>query len=115
MKKTYLLFVCAIGAVVVPHAAAQSPLNVNPSRAVGTPFLTPKSTNPNVAEGREFLSPLGIAIDSSSTPSAVYVADTSNSRVMCWKNGSVFSNGQPADIIIGQLDKYSTSGLGPGT
>jgi len=34
---------------------------------------------------------------------------------MCWKNGSVFSNGQPADIIIGQLDKYSTSGLGPGT
>lgn len=90
-------------------------MNGNASRAVGTPFLTPKSVNPNVAEGREFLSPFSVAIDSSSTPPAVYVADTSNSRVMCWKNASMFSNGQPADIIIGQLDKYSTSGLGPGT
>ncbi len=90
-------------------------MNANASRAVGTPFLTPKSVNPNVAEGREFESPLGVAIDTSSTPPAVYVADTSNSRVMGWKNASVFSNGQPADIIIGQLDKYSTSSLGPGT
>ena len=90
-------------------------MNGNASRAVGTPFLTPKSVNPNVAEGREFLSPLSVAIDTTSTPAAVYVADTSNSRVMCWKNASMFSNGQPADIIIGQLDKYSTSGLGPGT
>ncbi|MEO8130609.1 MAG: hypothetical protein ABI822_26140, partial [Bryobacteraceae bacterium] len=115
MKKSYLLFLCAVGAAVVPHVAAQSPLNMNASRSVGTPFLAPKSTNPNVAEGREFLSPSSVAIDSSSTPAAVYVADTSNSRVMGWKNASVFTNGQPADIIIGQLDKYSTSALGPGT
>ena len=115
MKKYTLLYLCAIAAAVLPHAEAQSPLNTNASRAVGTPFLAPKSINPNVAEGREFISPLSVAIDNTSTPPAVYVADTSNSRVMCWKNASVFSNGQPADIIIGQLDKYSTGGQGPGT
>jgi uncharacterized protein (TIGR03437 family) len=115
MKNTVLLYFCAIGAVVAPNVLGQSPLNTNPSRVVGQPFLNARSGNPNVPEGREFQGPLGIAIDSSSTPSAVYVADTGNNRVLCWKNSSVFTNGQPADFVIGQLDKYSTSILGPGT
>ena len=115
MNKSVLLYLCVIATAVTPHAQAQSPLNTNPSRAVGTPFLTPKSTNPNVAEGRELLGPQSVAIDTTSTPAAVYVADTSNNRVLCWKNASMFSNGQPADIIIGQLDKYSTDPHGPGT
>jgi uncharacterized protein (TIGR03437 family) len=115
MKKFAFLYLCAFAAAVIPHVEAQTPLNGNPSREVGTPFLIPKSGNPNVADGREFLSPLSVAIDNSSTPAAVYVADTSNNRVLCWKNASVFSNGQAADFVIGQLDKYSTGTLGPGT
>ena len=115
MKNTVFLYLCALVAVVAPVAHGQSPLNTNPSRVVGQPFLNAKSINPNVAEGREFQGPFGVAIDSSSTPSAVYVADTGNNRVLVWKNASTFTNGQPADIVIGQLDKYSTSALGPGT
>ena len=115
MNKSVLLYLCAIAAAVTQYAQAQSPLNPNASRAVGTPFLIPKSINPNVAEGREFLGPQSVAIDTTSTPPAVYVADTSNNRVLGWKNASMFSNGQPSDIVIGQLDKYSTDPHGPGT
>ncbi len=115
MKNTALVYLCAFAAAVAPYAQGQSPLNGNPSRVVGQPFLVAKSGAPNVAEGREFLNPQSLAIDTSSTPPALYVADTFNNRVMVWRNASVFTNGQPADVIIGQLDKYSTNGLGPGS
>ena len=114
MKKSALLSFCAIAAAVIPHVEAQSPLNGNASRAIGQPFLIQRSHNPNSVEGRELINPLSVAIDSTSTPPALYVADTSNNRVMAWKNASVFSNGQPADFVIGQLDKYSTDPSGPG-
>ena len=41
----------------------------------------------------------GIAIDSSGH---LYLADTNNSRVLGWKAVSSLTNGQPADLVIGQ-------------
>jgi sugar lactone lactonase YvrE len=48
--------------------------------------------------------PQGVAIDASTTPNRVYVADTSDSRVLGWNNAASFKSGAPADIVIGQPD-----------
>ena len=90
-------------------------LNGSPSRQIGQPLLIPKTGNPNLVEGRELWSPTGIAFDFAASPPYVYVADTLNNRVLAWKNSTGFTNGQPADLVIGQPDKYTTFKAGPGT
>src|SRR4051794_25258806 len=111
----YLAFVLTVCAAVSP-AAAQTQFNTNPTRTFGHARLTPVTTgNPNVVEGREFYQPLGIAVDTSASPPILYVADTFNNRVLAWKNAAGFNNGDSADLVIGQRDKFSTLTGGPGT
>jgi uncharacterized protein (TIGR03437 family) len=97
----------------------QATLNQIPSRIVGHPNpeqLPPLAcSNPNLVEGRELFQPTSVALDTSVSPPMVYVADTGNSRVLMWKNATGFTNGQPADLVIGQPDKFSCQPLGPGT
>lgn len=98
-------------------AVAQTTLyNQSPSRAFGQPRLnTISSGNPNLVEGREFFLPQSVALDKSSSPFKVYVADTVNNRVLGWRDASAVSKGNPADLVIGQLDLLSTRPGGPGT
>src|SRR5437667_9072568 len=77
--------------------------------------ITITEVAPNLVEGRELLGPQAIAVDTSVTPPILYVADTFNSRVLAWKNALLFKNGDFADLVIGQRDKYSTTSNGPGT
>jgi sugar lactone lactonase YvrE len=56
--------------------------------------------------GRSFA---GVAIDQSSVPNRVYVADFSNHRVLGWSSASALTNGKPANIVIGQPDFFSTA------
>ena len=95
-------------------AVPQVTLNPNPSRAVGHPQLTVATANPNLVEGRELYAPQGVALDASADPPILYVADTGNNRVLVWKNAAQFANGAPADMVIGQRDRFSTFGQGPG-
>jgi uncharacterized protein (TIGR03437 family) len=95
-------------------------LNSTPSKAVGQPKLFPLSNittylAPNLVEGRELNFPFGLAIDTSVSPPIIYVSDFGNNRILAWKNATGFTNGQPADLIIGQTDPYSTAALGPGS
>lgn len=90
-------------------------LNNTPSRGVGQPQLFPESGAVNRVEGREFYDPQGIAFDTTASPAIVYVADLRNNRVLAWKNSIGFSNGAPADLVIGQPDQFSAGVLGPGT
>ncbi|HTP33569.1 MAG TPA: hypothetical protein VMJ75_15425 [Candidatus Acidoferrales bacterium] len=46
--------------------------------------------------------PFKMAIDYSSAPFALYIADTGNNRVLVWKDSVHFRNGDPADLVIGQ-------------
>jgi hypothetical protein len=48
----------------------------------------------------------GVAVDTSSTPQHLYVADSLNSRILGWNNSESFANGQPADLVIGQPDMF---------
>ncbi|MBI3279233.1 MAG: hypothetical protein HYZ57_05250 [Acidobacteria bacterium] len=114
MQKTVLLVSSVVCAFAVP-LAAQTELNRTPSRVVGQNELRVSSTNPNLPEGREFFSPWAVVVDTTADPPALYVSDTFNHRVLGWRNAASFSNGQEADIVIGQLDKFSTQPLGPGT
>src|ERR1035438_535763 len=98
---------------------AQITLNTVPTREIGqprllsNPFAVPNA-NPNLVEGRELYSPAGIALDTSVTPPRIYVADTNNNRVLAWKDAVGFKNGAVADLVIGQLDFFSTGANGPG-
>ncbi len=70
---------------------------------------------PNLVEGREFNLPQAIAIDTSSSPPILYVADQGNNRVLAWKNAFGFTKGDFVDKVIGQRDLFSTAPQGPGT
>jgi uncharacterized protein (TIGR03437 family) len=94
---------------------AQSELNLTPSRVVGHPSLNFRSGNPNVVDGRSMYQPWAVAVDTSSTPNALFVSDTANNRVLGWRTATSFANGAKADVILGQLDEQSTERFGPGT
>jgi sugar lactone lactonase YvrE len=59
---------------------------------------------PNGVGTRGMHSPLDVAIDRSTTPNRVYVADTENNRVLGWRDARDFKNGAPANIVLGQPD-----------
>src|ERR1700689_3050154 len=48
----------------------------------------------------------GVAVDVKASPEHLYIADTLNSRILGWNNADSFSSGQPADLVIGQVDMY---------
>jgi sugar lactone lactonase YvrE len=110
----------ALSLLCVAAGLSQITLNQAPSRTVGHPKTpTPEqlavaSNNPDLIEGRELFQPSGLALDTTTTPPIIYVSDTWNNRVLGWKNASGFTNGQPADLIIGQPDAFSTNPQGPG-
>ena len=110
----FRLFFC-LGALLALPLHAQINLNQRPSRVLGHPRLELKTGSPNLVEGRELSNPESIAVDTSSSPATLYVADSGNNRVLGWRNASSFSNGAKADLVIGQPDLLSTGRGGPGT
>ena len=72
----------------------------------GNPLLI-EGNGPNWVEGRELSSPLGIALDMSASPPAVYIADAGNNRVLGFQYTTQLTAGSYADVIIGQVDRYS--------
>jgi uncharacterized protein (TIGR03437 family) len=111
MTSTRLSFLALV--LASASAFAQVTLSTSPTRVIGQDNLTISSFNPNLVEGREFDTPLGIALDTSASPPHLYVADTGNNRILGFANASSFSNGQKADIVIGQPDFATTFASGP--
>jgi uncharacterized protein (TIGR03437 family) len=95
-------------------SSAQITLNPVPTRAIGQTSTEIRNVNPNLVEGREFFTPEGIALDTSTNPPALYVSDFGNNRVLGFRNATAFSNGQPADLVLGQPDLVTTLPQGPG-
>lgn len=106
------LFLCFV--LLSPRLFAQAILNPVPTQTLGQTSAAITNLNPNLVEGREFDLPEGIAIDTSTNPPALYVSDTANNRVLGFKNAPSFTNGQPADIVLGQPDLVTTLSQGPG-
>jgi DNA-binding beta-propeller fold protein YncE len=57
-------------------------------------------------DGHGLSGPIAVAVDP--IGGQVYVADYNNNRVLGWKNSQEFSGNQPADLVIGQPDFYSS-------
>jgi sugar lactone lactonase YvrE len=55
-------------------------------------------------------SPTQVAVDRASTPNRLYLADSNNSRVLGWSDAASFTNGAPADLVLGQPDFFSGAG-----
>lgn len=81
---------------------------------IGQDSTTIKNLNPNLVEGREFDVPEGLALDTSTNPPALYVSDTVNNRVLGFKNALSFTNGETADLVLGQPDLATTLPPGQG-
>ena len=83
-------------------------------------FINPANTTADVVAGQaDFLHktantpdlnslnlPIGLAIDHSNH---LYVADSSNNRVLGYSSATAFANGAPAVLVIGQPDFFSNS------
>jgi uncharacterized protein (TIGR03437 family) len=100
--------------LILPLAHAQITLNPTPTRVIGQTSLQVTNQNPNLVEGREFFNPVGIALDRSTNPPGLYISDTGNNRVLGFRSAVAFSNGQKADLVLGQADLVTTNPQGPG-
>ena len=69
-------------------------------------FAASVANNPNMLSANAFHAPIYAAIDPDS--GRLFVADYLNNRVLSWLNAPAFANGQPADLVLGQPDLYST-------
>ncbi len=48
-----------------------------------------------------------VAVDRSVVPNRLYVADGNSSRVLGWHSVASFTNGEPADLVLGQPDFFT--------
>ena len=105
------LILCLLASVSAPGQI----LNPTPARVIGHPQVAIVTDEANWIDGRELNGPGGLAVDMNASPPVLYVSDTRNHRVLAWRNVAAFSSGAPADLVIGQRDRYSALPLGPGT
>lgn len=107
-----LLTTLILGLALTPQGRAQ--LATSAFRALGQPDLRRNSFNS--VDGSEFRGPSGLAIDTRGGAAHLYVADLGNNRVLAWQDGRTASNGQQADLVLGQptLDRAAAFGIGNG-
>ncbi len=75
--------------------------------------LTPYANGWNLVEGRELSGPQAVAVDATVRPPRLYVADTGNHRVLGWRDSSGFASGAPADVVLGQPNRFGASPNSP--
>lgn len=114
MKLKFFIYAFALSAALFAQPISVQ-LNPAPSRILGHPRRELSTIAPNFVEGRELTTPQGLALDRTGATPILYVADTGNNRVLAWRNPVNAANGAPADLVIGQRDRFSTIGNGPGT
>jgi uncharacterized protein (TIGR03437 family) len=86
---------------------------VTASRVVGQ--LDYGYNAPNLIEGREVFfagagvsGQAGLAIDHNSNPPHLYIADTFNNRILCFKDYRSVQQGSQVDIVLGQPDVFTS-------
>ncbi len=102
--------------LLLGQALFQKPIKViGDPNFIGTASnpLTFGTLGPNWVEGRELNGPGGVALDTSVSPPILYIADTGNNRVLGYRYATQSVAGSPADIIIGQVDRFSNQGQNP--
>lgn len=62
------------------------------------------ANSPNQLKATSLSTSYKIVVDYTRSPFALFVSDTSNHRVLGWRDATAFRTGDPADIVIGQPD-----------
>ena len=96
-------------------------LFTKPVKVLGDPNFVATAANPllfdtigpNWVEGRELNSPQGVALDTSVSPPILYIADTGNNRVLGYRYATQLVAGSVADVVIGQVDRFSNQAQNP--
>ncbi|MBI5280793.1 MAG: hypothetical protein HY858_03855 [Candidatus Solibacter usitatus] len=110
MKTRHLVVSFGLLAAFGGELAAQVVLNKLPTKVFGQKHLPvrlgemfyPPSSSPNQTKQFSLYSPSSVAVDESTVPGAVFVADSLNHRVLGWRDSTGFVNGAPADLVVGQ-------------
>ncbi len=104
--------------LLLAQALFQKPIKVlgdpNFLGTAATPLIF-DSFGPNWVEGRELNGPGGIALDTSVSPPILYIADSGNNRVLGYRYATQLVAGAQADIVIGQIDRFSNQAQNPGS
>lgn len=103
-----LALVCLVALILgsiahAPRTLQAASLDTIADRVLGQSNFTSNTPGAGAAGLRY---PMGAAIDENS--GRLYLADTQNHRVLSWPDAATFTNGQAADIVIGQADFNST-------
>ncbi|HXE64925.1 MAG TPA: hypothetical protein VN519_15370 [Bryobacteraceae bacterium] len=114
------VIVPGIGVALATLLAGQA-LFQKPVKVLGDPdFIgtaaspgTFATAGPNWVEGRELNAPAGVALDNSVSPPILYIADSGNNRVLGYRYSTQLIPGAPADVIIGQVDRFSNQAQNP--
>jgi len=114
----FLAFLLICDTICPGQALFQKPVKVlgDPSY-IGTASAPNQleGVGPNVVEGREMNGPAGVAVDNSVSPPILYVADAGNNRVLGYQYATQLTAGSVADLVLGQIDRFSNLAQGPGT
>ncbi len=98
--------VLLVGALRTPAASATSG-DETADRVLGQVGFTYSAANLIDDRGVHFAG--AVAVDRSSIPNRIYVADSDNSRVLAWADAGAFVSGAPADLVLGQPDAFSSA------
>jgi uncharacterized protein (TIGR03437 family) len=98
-------------------AALAQTLNPLPAKIFGQPgkprtlndLNAPTALAPNMAKPESLYGPNSVAIDTSVSPPALYIADTGNHRVLAWRDATAVEMARPADLVIGQRNFHSSA------
>ncbi len=86
------------------------PLSTNPPNANAGLVLgqsTFQGNGVNRPKANSLYWPSAVAVDFSVVPNRIYIADTSNCRVLAWRAAPSLAKGAPADLVIGQANFLS--------
>ncbi len=97
--------------VIADRVLGQGGFGGSEANAAGLgPVAVTAESGVGLASAASLREPGGIAV--SWVTGQVFVADRGNNRVLVWSNGASFSNAQPADVVIGQVDFLRTAANG---
>jgi len=106
LKISWLSKLAAICLLIVA-AALSTPCFAMPGDTIADIVLGQPnfSTDPQtIVSSSGYNQPIAVAIDASVVPNRLYVTDSSNNRILGYKNVTSLVTGAPADLVIGQPD-----------
>ncbi|GIU77448.1 MAG: hypothetical protein KatS3mg005_0686 [Bryobacteraceae bacterium] len=114
-----IIFCASVWAALGATAALAQTLNPLPAKVFGQPgkprslneLNAPAALAPNLAKPASLFGPNSVAVDTSLSPPALYIADTGNHRVLAWRDASLAGTGRPADLVLGQRSFHSSAAV----